>query len=120
MLYLAKATDNSLDNEEKSTQLAESLKFLCQYANEHFVTEASIMKEAGFPDIEAHLEEHDYFLEHVRRLSRQLETYGFSAKLSREVNYYIVEWFIQHILLMDMQLVDFLRIRSEKLKVVPR
>ena len=36
-----------------------------------------------------------------------------ATALSREVNYYIVEWFIQHILLSDMQLVEFLKIRHQ-------
>jgi len=34
-----------------------------------------------------------------------MNTIGFGPKLSREVNYYIIEWFINHILVSDMQLV---------------
>ena len=74
------------------------------------------MTDEEFPDFEEHLEEHSFFLRHVEDLCKDLETNGFSPELSREVIYYVVEWFIQHILLLDMQLVDFLKIRHQKLR----
>jgi hemerythrin len=86
--------------------------FLRQYAKEHFATEETIMREAEYPEYEAHIKEHLYFLRHVGKLCEELELNGFSPKLSREVNYYISEWFIEHILLLDMQLVGFLNARG--------
>lgn len=109
--YLKKAADNTKVPEDKVIQLTESLEFLHQYAEEHFSTEESIMKDEGYPGFETHQEEHLYFLRHVGELCKDLEKNGFSPKLSREVNYYIAEWFIQHILLLDMELVDFLKTR---------
>lgn len=109
--YLEKATEKATISDQKNIQLTESLVFLRQYAEEHFSTEESIMKDAEYPDYEAHLDEHKYFLRHVGKLCKDLEKNGFSPKLSREVNYYTIEWFIQHILLLDMQLVDFLKAR---------
>ena len=109
--YIEKATEDTTNSAQKDIQLTESLVFLREYAKEHFATEESIMREAEFPEYEAHLEEHLYFLRHVGGLCEDLEINGFSPKLSREVNYYTIEWFIEHILLLDMQLVAFLNAR---------
>ena len=109
--YLAQATDNTMATEVKIIRLTESLSFLRQFAKEHFLTEDTIMKDAEYPDLEEHQEEHSFFLSHVEQLCKNLETNGFTPKLSREVNYYIVKWFIEHILVLDMQLVDYLKIK---------
>jgi hemerythrin len=47
-----------------------------------------------------------------------MRTNGFSPELSREVHYYTVEWFIEHIRLTDMKLVKFLNQKSEQDKTV--
>jgi len=109
--YIENAKKNITTPEQKDVQLNESLGFLREYAKEHFSTEESIMIDAGFPGYEDHRHEHLYFLRHVGELCKELETKGFSPKLSREVNYYTIEWFINHILLLDMQLADFLNTR---------
>ena len=89
--------------------LAEKFDFLRQYAKEHFSTEESIMEDAGYPDSESHKGEHSYFLRHVEELYLQLVAHGYSSDLAREVNYYTLEWFIEHIRLTDMKLVAFLK-----------
>lgn len=99
----------------ESDQLTESLDFLRQYAAEHFSTEEAIMENEEYPDYASHMEEHSYFLSHVDELYRELCARGFSDRLSREVNYYTMEWFMEHILESDMILVEFLRIRNRKL-----
>ncbi len=113
-IYLKKATEDSKDD-EKIHQLTESLDFLRQYAKEHFSTEESVMKSAEYPDFSQHLEEHLYFLKHVGALYKEMQEEGFSPRLSREVNYYIIEWFLEHILESDMQLVQFLNIKQWKI-----
>ena len=109
--YIERANENITTYEQKNVRLTESLVFLREYAEEHFSTEESIMRDAEFPGYEEHVEEHVYFLRHVGELCNDLETKGFSPGLFREVNYYTIEWFIQHILLLDMQLADFLKAR---------
>jgi hemerythrin len=107
-LYEASESDNTVKNAGK---LAHSFDFLRQYAEEHFSTEESLMKDTNFPDFEEHREEHLYFLKHVEDLHRAMENEGFSPRLAREVNFYAVEWFIDHILGSDMLLVEFLKLK---------
>ncbi len=115
--YIEKANEHTAGSEEEVTHLTESLDFLHQYADEHFSTEDSIMRETEYPEHETHKEEHLHFLKHVGDLCKDMETKGFSHELSREVNYYTIEWFIEHILVSDMKLVEFLKAKNWKMQV---
>ena len=106
--YLEKATEK-FSSSEQVFDLLEKFKFLYEYAEEHFSTEEAIMTKAGFPDYESHREEHLYFLKHVEDLYSQMKTGGFSPSLRSEVNYYIIEWFVEHIRLTDKKLAAFLK-----------
>jgi hemerythrin len=99
------------ETDEKIDQLTESFDFLRNYTEEHFATEESIMRDADYPDYYAHQDEHLYFLRHIGDLYHEMKTEGFSTGLSREVDFYTVEWFIEHILLADMRLVEFINNR---------
>ncbi len=106
--YLANVT-SQLTTDENLSKLVRSFDFLRRYAEEHFATEESIMDSAGFPDSLSHKDEHLDFLQHVENLHWEMQENGFSERLSREVNFYAIEWFIDHILGSDMQLAEFLR-----------
>ena len=109
--YLAVATKTApYDN--KLAELVERLDFLRAYAVEHLATEQEIMKDAEYPDYQRHLAEHEYFLMHVEELYEQTCNEGQSDKLTREVHYYTLEWFIRHIQFTDMKMVAFLKQKS--------
>ena len=112
--YIAKATkvSKTSTNTEKVSDLAETLDFLRDYAEEHFSTEETVMKEAAYMDYEQHREEHQYFLKHVEELYNEMKTKGYSLKLAVEVDYYTAEWFVAHIRSSDMKLVQFLEQKS--------
>ena len=105
--YLEK-TSGPLSDSNQFFDLLEKFSFLHQYAKEHFSTEELIMQEAGYPEFESHRDEHLYFERHVEELYEQLKVEGFSQELAREANYYIIEWFVDHIREADMDLVEFL------------
>lgn len=109
--YLEKAAELS-SGAEQVVDLVEKFYFLREYAKEHFSTEESIMVEIKYPEYESHHQEHLYFLRYVDELYTQLKTKGFSPQLAREVNYYTIEWFIEHIRLTDMKLVKFVQQQS--------
>jgi len=111
--YLEKSAKASTDATSADTgqilELAETFNFLRQYAIEHFSTEEEVMEKAAYPDYDSHHEEHLYFSKHVEELYNNMRTNGYSPELAREVRYYTVEWFIEHIRLTDMKLVAFLK-----------
>ena len=106
--YLATAAKVTT-NENRHTELVERLNFLRRYAVEHFETEQKIMKDAGYKGFLRHLKEHEYFLMHVEELYKQTCNEEQSDKLTREVYYYTLEWFIGHIQFTDMKMVEFLK-----------
>ena len=115
--HLAKVAESSTTT-EKLLDIAETFNFLRQYAKEHFSTEEEVMQKSGYPDSELHIEEHQYFLKHVEELYDLMRTQGYSPKLAREINYYTIEWFIEHIRITDMKLVNFLEQKSTEDKEI--
>ena len=109
--FLEKASALS-SGPETVPQVAEKLEFLLQYAKEHFSTEEVIMERMQYPERESHREEHLYFLKQVQRLQKNMEYGSFYSTLVRELNFYIVEWFMEHIRINDMKLVEFLTEKS--------
>ena len=105
--YLATAAKITTD--DKNSELVERLDFLRRYAITHLTTEQKMMKEAGYPDYQPHFEEHKYFLKHVGALYKKISNEGHNDKLTREVYYYTLEWFIGHIQFTDMKMVAFLK-----------
>jgi hemerythrin len=116
--YLEKASESPLDGDE-FFDLLEKLDFLRQYAREHFATEELLMQEAGFPGYDTHRWEHQYFEHHVGELCEKLKADGFSLELAHDVNYYIIEWFVEHIRQVDMELVGFLHDRAGRDGAIP-
>jgi len=115
--YLDKTTESSTVPEE-ILDLAETFNFLREYAKEHFSTEESIMEETEYPGFESHQEQHIYFSYHVEQLYNRMKFDGFSPDLAREVNYYTVEWFIEHIRTIDVKLAEFLKEKNIKNKKI--
>jgi len=118
--YIAKAAQVAKESSktEKVQDLAETLNFLRDYAQEHFSTEEEVMKEAEYRDFEQHREEHLHFLKHVEELYQQMKNDGYSLQLAVEVDYYTAEWFVAHIRSSDMKLVKFLDEKSSEDKTL--
>ena len=106
--YLATAA-RVTTNDDRNSELVERLDFLRRYATEHFATEQKIMKDAEYQHYQQHFEEHQYFLKHVGALHEQTCNEGNNDKITREVYYYTLEWFIGHIRFTDMKMVEFLK-----------
>ena len=112
--YLEHAAEYT-NTQDATERLVRSFEFMRDYVEEHFKAEESIMQEMNYPDYPAHRAEHEYFRSHIRSLRKRLEEDGFSGALAREVNFYVVEWFIHHILSVDNKLTSYL----EQQKVKP-
>ncbi len=110
--YLGTATTRNYERQDHD--LVDRMDFLIGYAMEHFATEQKIMKQAGYPRFQEHFEEHMYFLKHVESLRKAIKEVGNNDGLTREVRFYTLEWFVQHILSSDMKMVEFLKQTSTR------
>lgn len=103
MSALSEATDGQLEKEE----VARLLNFLDEYVVVHFHDEERAMHESGFPKTLSHLEKHMIFIEELARVEAELGK-GVSAELAEKVRVKLLEWFKDHICVMDKELGSFL------------
>lgn len=97
-------------NAESSVSgVVDKIDFLIRYAMEHFSTEQNLMKQEAYDGYQPHFEEHMHFLKHVGSLRNQIRDNGSNDKLMREVRFYTLEWFVEHIQSSDVKFVEFLK-----------
>ena len=101
------ALSEAMEGNLKKAEVERLLDFLDEYAVVHFHNEERAMHETGFPKTLPHLEKHMVFIEEIARLAAELDK-GVSVKLAEEVRVKLVEWFKNHICVMDKELGSFL------------
>lgn len=75
-----------------------------KYAEFHFVSEENIMLDAGYPDYEAHRDEHAWLL---RRLEDEFHRY-YSDRVGLDtLANFMFEWFAMHTTVSDKKLVGW-------------
>lgn len=86
--------------------LASVIERLQRYAEQHFANEERIMRETGFPGIEAHVAEHRRFTEQVRHYAEDLGS--TRPHLVIEVQSYLHRWLLDHIRRSDRELIPYI------------
>ena len=93
-------------------EIGPTTKFLEEYVVEHFRDEEGIMREAGYPDHEAHKAVHDGFIRDFEALKAELEGESSSYTKSAYTNQMVVDWIINHIKELDKAFGKYLRSRA--------
>jgi hemerythrin-like metal-binding protein len=92
--------------------IRDTLKFLESYVIEHFAVETGYMNTYGYPDLQAHQEEHEAFLEDFagfREKFSSLQTKGeMTTFLGLEIVRKLNAWLAEHIMTVDKKLGAFL------------
>lgn len=88
--------------------LGNILDDLIIYTETHFTNEEAALRDCGFPDLEAHLEEHHLLTDQVRDIRRKYLS-GPSATLSMEVMNFLKNWLIKHIQGSDRRYTSFMK-----------
>lgn len=94
-------------------EVGKILAFLGDYTVKHFGAEEQLMRRYRYPDIAAHLAEHQQFLRSFQALVAEFEARGASASLALRVMTQVGDWLRGHIKKPDAALVAFLRANSE-------
>ncbi|MBF0562462.1 MAG: hemerythrin family protein [Alphaproteobacteria bacterium] len=79
--------------------IAELMTRLCDETDAHFSREAAFLRQAGFPDVERHVEEHRRLLEEIRTA-----TAGIAAGKGPEdedLYHFLRHWLIDHVIGFD-------------------
>jgi hemerythrin len=86
---------------------------LLEYTRTHFAEEESLMKQVNYPAIEAHLLEHVYFIDTIRKWMDAPEQLNPDAVLA-----FIEGWLVGHITHSDAAYVPYILRDSER--VLPK
>lgn len=102
-------------NRDDNLAVMDIIDELMAYSEYHFELEKRIMSQSGYPDIEIHLKQHEFF---VRKLDEFKLAYNYqSAALSDQVLRFLQKWFLVHIPEWDQRYVDFVKNKRELQKV---
>jgi hemerythrin len=99
----------ALKTRRKERSVRESLEFLDTYTNDHFYTEERLLREQGYPDLEAHLEAHKYFRDTVVKAKNFIRVNPDSEKSVQLVQSLLINWFVKHIKGTDQDYVALLK-----------
>jgi len=91
--------------EVDSELISDTLTHMTEYADYHFNSEESFMKQHGYPEFETHRLEHVAFMRKTAELS--MGTIAYKKTIPAELLEYLKTWLVEHILVSDMQYKQF-------------
>ena len=86
------------------------LEQLLQYTERHFAGEEQVMKSAGYPQLQAQIEQHRRFTDKIKEVSAKHKS--GSVGLTVDVFDFLTSWLKQHIVGVDKQYSDFLNAKG--------
>lgn len=90
--------------------IAGILERMTEYAGTHFKYEEDLMKENGYPELEQHRMEHQFFITSVGEFNRDFKLNEDS--LTGEMLDFLKNWLIKHIMETDQKYGPFLNERG--------
>ena len=92
-------------SEMDRAEMALMLEQLNDYIQNHFRHEQELMKQAKYPDLESHLEEHKFFIQKVQEMKQE---YSYMNPLLYEkITIFMKKWFLSHIMFSDRKYQEY-------------
>lgn len=101
LVGLVNEMHEAIEQRHGSEVVESILTRLAEYTRIHFAVEESLMRLLGYPDFEAHREEHRTLIMQVNDLRRKVET-GKTA-IGFELMHFLKIWLTKHIMESDQQ-----------------
>ncbi|OLN31264.1 Methyl-accepting chemotaxis protein [Desulfovibrio sp. DV] len=103
------ATRKNQADEATTTQ---ALHFLRNYLHDHFELETELMLDMGYPDLEAHRQQHELFVNHIIFFEIEKEFGVVSEQMLADILAFLKDWFLSHIQREDKALGRFVRTQA--------
>ena len=84
-----------------------ALKFLSEYAVEHFAAEEALMIECVYPEYNEHKLQHDNFVFDVVEFMGRFVEEGSTLTVSETINNFVVVWLKEHIMGSDKAMASY-------------
>jgi hemerythrin len=97
---------------EGRKEIVRLFAFLDDYVIEHFNAEEALMASHNYPEIHAHLQQHQDFIEKLKGWHHHLQLEGSTLDLVIETNEALMLWLIRHIRTIDGALGVYLKSRQ--------
>lgn len=91
---------------------AKALTFLRAYLHDHFDLETELMLDLGYPELDAHRQQHELFANHVIFFEIEKEFGVVSEQMLADILVFLKEWFLSHITKEDKALGEFVRTQA--------
>lgn len=87
------------------------VRFLAEYAKEHFASEERFMQEIGYPGLEAHRMAHEAFRDQLAELAADFQRKGPTALVALSVHNWLSDWLRRHVSGLDVEIGRFAEAR---------
>ncbi len=102
----------SRQGQAEEADAAKALAFLRAYLHDHFDLETELMLDLGYPELDAHRQQHELFANHVIFFEIEKEFGVVSEQMLADILVFLHEWFISHITKEDKALGAFVRTQA--------
>ena len=107
LVNMINALNEAMISGQTKQILAEILDGLAAYTVNHFAYEEDLFAQYGYPQSQAHINEHHSLTEQVKNLQSKMDNGDFM--ISVEVMVFLKGWLINHILKTDKAYAEFLK-----------
>lgn len=104
--------ENAINEGHGSSYAESSMQFLEDYAKAHFTFEEDCFKRHKCPYAQKNKEAHDMYLDKFLDFKKELDTYGYSDALLKELHHFVEQWIHNHIIEIDTHLLECINKKS--------
>lgn len=90
-------------------EIMETVEFLESYTIKHFNDEEKLQRASAYPKIKEHKALHEYFKGEIANLKEDIQKNGANIATISKTNYFLMDWFLNHIQKTDSELVQYIK-----------
>ncbi|MBM7865486.1 bacteriohemerythrin [Heliobacterium gestii] len=90
-------------------KIEETVNYLIGYTIQHFGAEELIMLRNGYSEFKRHREEHNWFINAIYDVNKELLDQGLSDERLSQVEEMLAGWIVNHIQVVDKRLAEVIR-----------
>ena len=98
----------AVESRQGAQLIMKSLDFLVDYTDFHFSTEEKHMLEQNYKGLDFHKKQHEEFKNSINHLVEDFEEEGATRALATSINFFLMNWLINHIKGVDVAFGKFL------------
>lgn len=100
--------NNAIEQSNDINKIFDFIYFLSNYVQYHFKHEEEVMIKYEYPDYNDHKQLHEFFIDDVKKIIKELTVRGPTLALADNINNRISNWLIHHIMVVDLKFARFL------------